>query len=408
MGYVEWYFFELILYVLAGVALAYFALKKKQPLLAAASAVFVAIFLHLTEPQRRMAASNSGNLVPVGSGWSFFLNKKGVPGVPVNAPSGLQSSGRWGAGTLIKDLQTHLTARGQTLSAYPSIEGGTLGGWIASGSHGSGGPLWKQNFGQILVQDLQGSRGTFLAKPDELFPKTATIYSCRRWFIVEVEITAHENVLCKKVADKLLREAEYAEFIERPSYLRMLQIGQRGVMRLLWLPASEDDKEQIHHHDPHFFSREGLWLQSDILGFMQSADTKDKDWFAFPVEPKQNYTSLIRLADANAFTIEPSFLTTPIGLLWINFEVFVHSYKPTGVGLMGLSESLRSMFESVWGRCELRLGGDILFLDFNVSASTNIGGIFSLLQEHLGTYCITLHRGKAQVQVTSMHTCNLP
>lgn len=360
MNYESWYVVDLILCVLAGVALACLAIFVKQPLFAIATIPLVAIFLDATAAARRLQAFDTGDLVPTGSGWSFFLNKTGVPGVPVYAPSGLQPSGRWGAGTLIKYLQAHLTSKGLTLSAYPSIEGGTLGGWIASGSHGSGGTLWRPNFAKILVKDLRGDRGTFLAEPKEIFPKTATIEECRRWLILEVEITPHENVICKKEAEKMMREEDYDDFIERPSFLRLLEIGQRGVMRLMWVPATADDKKEIHRHDPHFFSREGLWIQADLLGFVQSADTKDKDWFAFPVEPKQNFTSLVRLAEASTFTIEPSFVTTPVGLLVRDFEIFVHSYQPNGIGLMKLVESLRDLFEtSVWGRCQLRLGKDI-------------------------------------------------
>ena len=106
--------------------------------------------------------------VPVGGGWSFFLNKTPLVGRPIYASRGLRASGRFGAGTRIKTLQKRLVRSGQTLYSYPSIENGTLGGWIASGSHGSGGTLWKPSIGSILVRDLR-TQEEFVTDPKRIF-----------------------------------------------------------------------------------------------------------------------------------------------------------------------------------------------------------------------------------------------
>lgn len=344
----------------------------------------------------RLSSTGRRQYVPVGSGWSFFLNKTPLDGLPLYAPSGRLPNGRWGAGTMIKHVQSALVRQGLTLSSYPSIESGTLGAWIASGSHGSGGTLWKGNFAQVLVRDLASGEER-LVPPSLLFHKRATIEACRAFLILEVEITPHPNVWCKKMAHKMMTEEDYAEFITCSSYLRMLQIGQRGVMRLLWVPLEKGDDELITHTDPHLFSQTGLWLQSDILSILQSNRARDLPWFEFPVEPRRNFTSRIRLADANMYTKEPTVLTTPIGLLWINFEVFVHDYYTTAPELHRLSNVLRDLFEVMWGRCELRLGKGILFLDFNIYRNAEVGRVFETLYDTLGPVDITLHRGKAQV-----------
>ena len=189
---------------------------------------------------------------------------------------------------------------------------------------------------------------------------------------------------------------DYREFIVRPSLLRMLQIGQRGIMRLLWVPLEKGD-ESITHVDPHPFSMTGLWLQSDILSILQGSSASEKEWFEPPVEPRERYTSRIRLADANRYTVEPSMFTSPIGLYWINFEVFVLDYMASADHMYDLASDIRSLFEQIWGRCEVRLGQDILFLDFNVHRHTDVSQVFGMLHIHLYMYEIVLHRGKAQV-----------
>ena len=367
-------------------------------IIATLALIVVVAVLSVTKRACRLSATYAGQEIPVGSGWSFFLDKNRLEGIPLYAPSGKQESGWWGAGTTIRQLQSSLVREGFTLSSYPSIQNGTIGGWIASGSHGSGGTLWKPNFGNILVRDLV-TGNDFIATPSELFAKEVSIAECRRYFILEVEVKPHKNVWCKKLASKILTTSDFDTFIFRKSYLRLLQIGRRGIFCLLWVPLEEGD-EKITHIDPHFFSITGLWLQTDILSFIQSNDAKDKNWFNFPVEPAENYTSRIRLADASYYTPEPGIWSTPIGLLWINFEIFVMKYEATPDKLFKISYSLQHLFEEVWGRCEVRLGGTILFLDFNVYKSTQMSTIFDLLYELLYPHDIVLHRGKAQVDIS--------
>ena len=94
-------------------------------------------------------------VLPVGSGWSFFLDKGRRKGnvYYTRHMRGELSDGYFGSGTMIKEVQSILKKQNKTLFSYPSIENGTLGGWIASGSHGSGGTLWKTSFGKITVWD---------------------------------------------------------------------------------------------------------------------------------------------------------------------------------------------------------------------------------------------------------------
>jgi hypothetical protein len=338
-------------------------------------------------------------VIPLGSGWSFYINKKSPHGkvYPTRLVHGLQPNGRWGSGTMIKEVQMYLTQRGESLSSYPSVENGTLGGWIASGSHGSGGNLWKSGFGQATVKNLETGE-IYDVKCSEVFNRRKSIEECRKFLIIDVEIFAVPNVWCKKEANKILTVDHMQEFLSKDTYLRMLQVGRRGIMALTWSQLSDLEAEQIDHVDPHFGSQLGLWLQADILSKVQSKSSRHAKWFEFPVEPRENYTSRIRLADANRFTYEPPLLLTPIGLAYINFEIFIFDELVNANMLWNVCDALCDLFtKQPYGRCEVRCGKKLLFLDFVILRTSPRYSIFQTLFTVLGPVQIALHRGKAQV-----------
>ena len=314
----------------------------------------------------RLVRRRGSSLVPVGGGWSFYLCKLRLDGRPVRAGLvGKLANGRWGADTRIADLQRCLAMEGKTVSSHPSVENGTLGGWIASGSHGSGGTLWRPCFGRVVVQDMH-TGAVFQAMPKDVFNDRTSIEDDRRYLILEVEIEARDDVLCKKTASKMMSSADAARFLEADSLLRILQIGRRGTMCLLWEPLQQDDHPLCNlHYDPHIGSQIGLWLQADVLSILQSSASRHSPWFSFPVEPKENYTSCVLLSEANKFTPEIPLLLSPVGLAFRNFELFVEC-DLSADSLFCLCNALSDAFDATPGRCELRRGRRILFLDFVV------------------------------------------
>ena len=310
--------------------------------------------------------------------------------------SGLQENGRWGSGTRIKDIQAYFRKYDHTLSSYPSIENGTLGGWIASGSHGSGGTLWKSSFGQVTVKDLV-TNSVMDTDPADIFDKRRTISDCRRYFILDVEVKPVPNAWCKKIAYKMNSEDDADRFLTTPTYLRLLQIGRRGILALIWIPLPDEDRSMTHV-DPHFGSQFGLWMQADVLSILQSSSARSQEWFDWPVEPQENFVSRIKLSDANAFTTEPPVLLSPIGLIFVNFEVFVLDYTISSHTLWTLSNALSDLYTScLYGRCELRCGESIVFIDVVIKRTCNARPIFETIFKTLGAVDIRLHRGKAQV-----------
>jgi hypothetical protein len=345
-------------------------------------------------------------VVPVGGGWSYFLSRT-FPGAPVlftSRTKGLLQNGRWGAGTAIHEVQSYLTSRGLTLTSHPSVLSGTLGGWIFSGSHGSGGSLWKSCIGTITVYDqLDGQMVT--ASPKAFFGDGKSVAVQRRYIILEVEVLPVPNVWCEKQVFKVNTIGDARRFLDDESYLRLMLVGARGIMGLLWVPFTKPlavhnpllQPFYDHHIDPHLGSMTGLWIQADALSMYQSSRARNEEWFSFPVEPRENFNAQIRLSEANHFTPTPNGASSWIGLLHTNFEVFLQYPGLTPELLLVLVNRLADLFtHQVTGRCELRYGGSgKLFLDFAcLNYKLRYTPIFETIRDVLGDVSVALHKGK--------------
>lgn len=337
--------------------------------------------------------ATSREIVPIGSGWSFYLNKASIGNV-IRAESGQIRFGWWGAGTTIKELQNFLTSKNETLSAYPSIENGTLGGWIASGSHGSGGTLWRSCFDNVRVKHLSTGKIS-IAPYKQYFNDSLSISQQQKYMILEVEVIPVDNVCVKRNVFKMTSLKDAISFIQDESYLRMIQIGKRGIMCILWIPSVSkkcvDKRSQLN-----------LWMQTDVLSIFQSQKAQDSDWFEYPIGSAEYLSSECTLAQANAFTYEPPILLTPIGLLYQNFEIFVLNYHTSPETLFTLSNAISELFVNMHGRCELRCGTKKLFLDFVLTRNTVVRPVFDLILKVLGRVDICLHKGKAQVDTAPL------
>lgn len=111
----------------------------------------------------------------------------------------------------------------------------------------------------------------------------------------------------------------------------------------------------------------------------------------------RSFVNRIALSDANRFTLEPPLLLTPVGLLYKNFELFVF-VSVDAATLHALAESLCDLFTStLHGRCELRCGKTLLFLDFVLAVGDAHAHVFACVRRIFGDGVrVALHRGKYQ------------
>jgi hypothetical protein len=322
--------------------------------------------------------------IVIGGGWSFFLNKKPSYSHEYDVKQGRISKDWWYAGTTIGKVQEILAKENQTLASHPSVKTSTLGGWIFSNSHGSGGTLWKPQFKSVKVED-QESGEILIRDPKQLFDAKKTIEEQRRFIIKEVEISSVPNKMTFRTVFKMNTEQDAFDFLNEESYIRFCQIGKRGTMCLLWTPsgALEAEKSRI--------GKLSLWFQADVLSAWQKKSSHS--WFPWPVQPVEKWNRVVSLKEANDFTPSPFPLFASFALGYKNFELFI-DYTIEYKQLFRLCKKLETLL--IDSRCELRCGKNRLFLDFGCPIWFDTKPLIELLQKEFKNTNMWIHKGKYQ------------
>lgn len=311
----------------------------------------------------------------VGGGWSSYLQHQ-APGEVVftHKMRGEYAPNVWGAGTTIEEVQATLRTRGQTLSGHPSILTATLGGWIFSGSHGSGGTLWKPSIDHVTVWD-QVARRTIKGRPKRFFNDSKTEAEQRRYLILDVRITPVPNVWCQRTAFAVTTTADAQRFLTDPSYLRLIFVNRHAATCLLWTP-------DVHRSSTPL-------IPAYLLSFPG----------ALPLPSPAYWNTRQRLSDANAFGPDPPLLVNAVALAVTNFELFVFT-ELTDTLLLQLCDAHKILFKTLQGRLDIRYGPGKLFLDYAIVGSSS--AVFATLKPLLGDVRMVLHKGKAQVEDISL------
>jgi len=277
----------------------------------------------------------------------------------------------WHAGTTIGDLQRALARRGKTLSAHPSILSATLGGWIASKSHGTGGSLWVPATARIVV-DTPLEKNVVLSSKDRV---------TESMIIREVEVTPVDNVVVERQVAYLENEVAVREHLfDAQTYLRAVFVDKLSILCIKWVPHKDQSEAPMCADVPP------LWLMT-LLPAWSRCNLKTESW-------KRRMT----LRSANNFGPDPPFLLfTSAMMTRTNFEIFVT--EPTTPRLIwSICKGFRELFASrkIRGRMELRFGKGKQFLDFALTGKTS--PVFERLREIYGHNVVFhLHPGKAQV-----------
>lgn len=310
---------------------------------------------------------------PEGSGWTLFLSKKwfGRKTISMRQLRGKtpgEEARWWGAGTTIRDVQRSLRKEGLTLAGHPSLLGASLGGWIATGSHGSGGTLWKPAFSELQILDIETER-VFRMRARDFEPKPT-------WIIVEVLITPVRNQTVLRIAFDIRTVHDATRYLETETFLRLIFVDKERATAFIW--TRDTDVESNSSLIPP-------WLAVII-----------PTWISSRID-RRRWTCRQTLANANAFAPDPPFFSTIFMLLYTNFEVFV-SVRVTKTLLCELCDGLKTMFATkVAGRCEIRGSKSKLILDFAIR-DKNSELCITTVRRILGPHSIlTLHKGKAQV-----------
>ena len=336
---------------------------------------------------------------PVGGAWSFVLNKRAPHGrvVYTHRWRGRLPDGWWGAGTTIAQLQAELAVRGESVSSHPSVNTATLGGWIFSNSHGSGGNLWRRALGRVRVHD-RANNEVFEATPKQLFSARHTVASQRRYVILAVRIDPVPNVWVEQTAFRACTIRDLEHFLKTPSYLRLITVGARGSLALLWSPQTTAHLSTGSWKNGRILQ----WLQADALAIYGSANGACDDdayaWFSWPVMPPAEWHCRVRLSDASNFTPLPYAYLLGLCLLYQNFELFI-DIPVTPQLLDSTLRELEREFALRPGRCEVRCGTRRLYLDMSIPSCQSPFNVCAAVERVVGTHPVYLHKGKAQVDI---------
>jgi hypothetical protein len=333
----------------------------------------------------------------IGGGWSYFLKKKYATSCAFDWRSGYLGKNWWKSGSTIADVQKYLTKKSATLSSHPSVKTSTLGGWVFSNSHGSGGTLWKNQIGSVKIydQELQLEK---IVPSKTVFHFRKSMNEQRRYIIREVEIIPTENVQCFRHAFKMNSIDDAKHFLYRPSHLRLAQIGARGVLCILWEPFGNQPFVK------NKFSRFGLWFQADVFSAWQGTQPVETKWFAWPVASQESWKAVVTLSAANDFSPAPFPLFAFFAFAYKNFEVFL-DVSATPVLLWKVCARLQQVLSNR-SRCELRCSDKLLLLDFACPISTSVQPIFECLKDFFGNIVVHLHKGKADVSTYPLQNGN--
>ncbi|MDA9633399.1 FAD-dependent oxidoreductase [bacterium] len=333
----------------------------------------------------------------VGSGWSFFLNRRAAAKNRVFLQEFNSRIGEttWQSGVTAGHVCKQLKKIKKTLSSRPTLDDITLGSWIAANGHGNASTLaggTSNTFQEVRILDMVSDSILTLSGKDtkKLFEDRGAYY---KYCVLTCKLLPVYDGVVKMKGVKVKDAESAADWLTPTSQLRVLFLGAARSYGLgvLWKASSEADLQSSSHVNPHLFSRVCFYLQVDTCSAIVG-------WH----EPMSKYNGHSRLSDANRW----SYTGWPLGIglaqLGIvftglhNFEIFFIHKNLDGESLWQLCEQITTLHKSFGGRCELRVATEgalnIVHVDvaFNVTKSRLV---FDILY-NFGVREAALHRGK--------------
>lgn len=335
----------------------------------------------------------------VGSGWSWFLKRRGPPSPrlfmhrmsgPVTEPE-MDEPRWWAAGTPLATVTRFAEKRGSAFDTHPTMESISLGAWFAMGNHGNGGDAASGSSFTLIkarVLDMRTNTIEQLTYPDVRRRFDARDGS--RYCIIAVQLKLRINFKLQKKAIVVDSPQAAADWLTPGTQLRVLFVGaarKRYGLGVRWFKPTRPRLAVVDH--PHFLSRCCTWLQADVCSAVCGCH-----------EPMSNWDGVTTLANANRWT-PPLF---PFETLFVvlsgvrNFEViFTLGREMTGDLLHTFVQTLLDdVHAHAGGRTEIRHGqpggNTPVFLDCALRSGFHY--VFAMLERKFGVKEVALHPGK--------------
>lgn len=313
-----------------------------------------------------------------GNGWSYYLNRNVfATEVSSRAISGEYSNNVWGAGTSIGTVQRTLQKRNQTLSSHPCIMGATLGGWVFTSAHGSGGALTGRSITAVKLYDCVSKTITKYSYPCSMLRVGESLSAQRRYIVLEVEIAPVDDIICHlKVSDIQNKEDLHNFMYDAFSINRMIFVDRASAVSLIW---STKDKSNQTFGIGRFIP---VWLIS--IGPRYFTWVRKSDW-----------SRTARLSDANHFAPDPPYFSGLVARFFTNIELYIRPVPPK-IFLWTFIEKLQQLFKDEYrsARCEIRIERNTLFLDFSFVGAHDFKPIYRLVRYILQPTSMYFHKGK--------------
>ena len=332
----------------------------------------------------------------IGSGWSFFLNRRapGANSIYIQNLSSRIGEFEWLAGATVGQVCEELRAMNLTLSSRPTLDDTTLGSWISANGHGNASTLAggaNATFKEVRVLDMLSD--SVLVAPGSAVKELFEGEGAYKYCVLSCKLKVVYDGVVQMKGTKIEDAESAAEWLAPTSQLRVMFVGAARDygLGIVWQQKTEAELQRASHVNPHFASRVCFYLQVDICSVVCG-------WH----ESLKKYDGFSRLSDANRW----SYWGWPLGIglaqLGIvcaglhNFEIFYVKDGVDGVYLWDLTQSLVNMHHRVGGRTEIRVATEgamnICHLDCSLHVSKS-RLVFDLLYD-MGVREAALHRGK--------------
>lgn len=319
---------------------------------------------------------HSNNKPIVGGGWASFLNRTIFASeISTHVISKEYEKNVWGAGSSIRTVQSVLQKRGQTLGSQPCIMGATLGGWIFTSAHGSGGTDIKHSIQTITVYNREKQRTEKYKYPCNKFDPAVTITERSKYIILEVQIIPFKNAEYYLHVKDIESVSDMNNFMYGKSVNRMIFLDCVSMVSMVWNSIPCESTYGLGRIIPVWFISIGprffTWIQ------------------------KSDWNRKATLSIANHFAPDPPYFSGLIARFFTNFEILVQPI-PSSTVLWKFAIALQNIFMKDYpsARCEIRIEINTLFLDFSVFHTINFDSIFKLVSYHLNQQRLVFHKGK--------------
>ena len=363
----------------------------------------------------------------VGSGWGWFLSRAHArDAVFTHRLKGKVNDHTFLAGTELRDAEAALRkAHGRTFWSTPTMQRISIGSWLARSCHGNAGAAGKPSShaaARVLVVDLtslatarEGARWAEYAEIKREFDARPGRFVVAA-VAFDVERMAEDAWLQKSRVDigvdRYAATPALREWLTPEAVLRVLFFGSArrvgiGVTYVAFDPEEDTPDvrrecdcfgRMVPHVDPHGCSAACMSMQLDTCSLVCG-------WYE---TTKRSWRGVIRLHDANAFSPDPSWLGFPaIALLsgTVNYElifVLTQIVAPTPrsqeLRVQKLCNALLTLYETVWGRSELRMGSldkGLVFVDC-ITRERDAPAVIAALKPHMHMQTVALHDAKFQ------------